>query len=68
MTFREASGLEVFLQWIRDGLDSCGDIAEAMHTNKGTVSKLAKRAEDAGRIRIKGRKYILADGNEASAK
>ena len=66
--FREASGLEVFLQWIRHGLDSCGDIAEAMHANKGTVSKLAKRAEAAGRIQIKGRKYILTDGNETPEK
>jgi hypothetical protein len=68
VTFREASGLEVFLQWIADGLESCGDIAEAMHANKGTVSKLAKRAEAAGRIRIQGRKYLLTDGNEAPEK
>ena len=40
VTFREASGLEVFLQWLRDGLDSCGDIADAMNASKGTLSKL----------------------------
>lgn len=68
VTVREASGLEVFLQWIRDGLDTCGEIAEAMHGSKGTVSKLAKRAEAAGRIRIEKRRYHLADGNEPPEK
>jgi hypothetical protein len=68
VTAREASGLEVFIQWIRDGLETCGDIAEAMHASKGTVSKLAKRAEKAGRISIRNRKYTLADGNEAHEK
>lgn len=68
VTFREASGFEVFLQWIRDGLDSCKDIAEAMHASNGTISKLAKRAEAAGRIRIQSRKYFLVQGNESSEK
>ena len=64
VTFREASGLEVFLQWLRDGLDLCGHIAKAMGVGDGTVSKLAKRAEAAGRIRKEGRRYVLTDGNE----
>jgi len=68
VTFREASGLEVFLQWLRDGLDTCGDIAEAMHASKGTVSKLATRAKAAGRIQTEHRKYILTDGNETPEK
>ncbi len=71
VTFREASGLEVFLQWIADGLESCSDIAEAMSANKGTVSKLPKRAEAAGRIAIKHRKYRkyrLLLGNETPEK
>ena len=54
VVFRKASGLEVFLQWLRDGLDACKDIAEAMGVSKGTVSKLAKRAEAAGRIHNNG--------------
>ena len=68
VTVREASGLEVFLQWIRDGLDTCGPIAREMHVSDGTVSKLAKRALRAGRITIEHRKYVLADGNEAHEK
>ncbi len=43
-----------------------GDIAEAMNASKGTVSKLAKRAEAAGRIRIDRRKYLLIVGNETA--
>lgn len=68
VTFREASGLEVFLQWVGDGLETCGEIAEEMHTSKGTVSKLAKRAEKAGRIKIEGRKYTLIGGNREPEK
>ncbi len=64
VTFREASGLEVFLQWVADGLDTCKEIAAEMHTTPGTVSKLAKRAEKAGRIRIEGRKYLLGGNGE----
>ena len=65
---REASGLEVFLQWLRDGLDSCKDIAEAMGVSKGTVSKLAKRAEAAGRIHNNGQKYSITEGNKSLKK
>lgn len=31
VTCREASGLEVFLQWLAEGLENCKDIAEEMH-------------------------------------
>ena len=68
VVFREASGLEVFLQWLRDGLNTCKDIAEAMDVSKGTVSKLAKRAEAAGRIHNSGKNYTLTDGNETPHK
>lgn len=61
--FRAATGLDVFLQWLEDGLETCSDIAEAMHTSKGTVSKLASRAKNAGRISINHRKYALIRGN-----
>lgn len=46
------------LQAIRDGLDTCGDIAEELGLSKGTVSKAAKRLESNGQIRIDGRKYV----------
>jgi RecA-family ATPase len=66
--FRAATGLEVFLQWLADGLQTCGEIANEMHTTPGTVSKLAKRGANEGRIRIERRKYYLIDGNGGGEK
>lgn len=56
---RAASGLEVFLNWLEQGLETCTEIAEEMNIGKGTVSKLARQAKDKGYIRIERRKYIL---------
>jgi hypothetical protein len=50
--------LEIFIGLVADGLDSCGDIAQEMGITKGTVSKLAKRAEREGHIAIEGRRYV----------
>jgi hypothetical protein len=61
VTFREVATAEVFKQWIRDGLTSCSDIAEEMGLTKGTVSKLAKRGQDAGWLKITARTYALID-------
>ena len=63
--FRDASGLEVFLQWIGEGLKTAGQIASEMNVSPGTVSKLAKRAKAEGRIDIRGRKYFLTYGKES---
>jgi hypothetical protein len=40
----EASSMDVFRQWVEDGLTRAEDIAHEMGVSKGTVSKLAKRA------------------------
>lgn len=48
--------LDMFVQLVRDGLSSCKDIAEEMNVSKGTVSKWAKRAQLAGKIRIDDQK------------
>jgi len=54
--------LEVFIQMLKDGLDSCKDIAEAMNVGKDVVSKLAKKAEAKRLIKIEGsgnqRRYV----------
>lgn len=60
VTHKEASGLSVFRQWIEDGLDSAGDIAAEMGLSKGTVSKMAKKAQEAGWLTMHGRKYKIA--------
>ena len=62
ITHRQADALEVFRQWVADGLDTCSVIASEMNISAGSVSKLAKRAEKAGWLTIKNRTYTL---NEA---
>jgi hypothetical protein len=54
---------EVFKQWIRDGLSSCSEIAEEMGISKGQVSKMAKRGEREGWLRIEGRSYKLVEAS-----
>jgi putative DNA primase/helicase len=59
ITHKEADSMGIFLQWIRDGLETCGEIADEMGLSKGQVSKLAKRAEKAGSLKIEMRRYVL---------
>ena len=59
VTYREADNLTLFRQWIEDGLETCGEIAEEMGLSKGQVSKLSKKAEKAGWLRKVGRRYQL---------
>lgn len=47
------------IQCIRDGLDTCGDIAGELDLSKGTVSKIASRLVSNGQLRIEHRRYIL---------
>ena len=63
VTYRRVPTSEVFKEWIRDGLTSCSEIAEEMGLSKGQVSKMAKRAEREGWLRIEGRSYHLTDGS-----
>jgi Mn-dependent DtxR family transcriptional regulator len=51
--------LEIFLECVQDGLESCSEIAAEMKVSKGTVSKLAKKAAAAGLIIIRGRRYLV---------
>lgn len=54
VTFKPISMMELFLQWIKDGLTSCTDIAHEMEISKGQVSKLATKAEKEGWLEKKG--------------
>ena len=55
-----SSSMDVFRQWIEDGLASAQDIACEMGVSKGTVSKIAKRGIDSGWLKKNGREYALA--------
>lgn len=59
ITYRDADSMAIFRQWIEDGLNTCGEIAEEMSITKGTVSKMAKRAERDGWLKIQGRRYSI---------
>lgn len=62
VTTQPVSGVDLFVNWVNEGLDSASDIAAEMGISKGQVSKLAKKAEAAGRIRVERRRYLPADG------
>jgi hypothetical protein len=57
---KEAEGMAVLIQWVRDGVTSATDIADAMGLSKSQVSKMATRAIEAGRLRKDGREYAVA--------
>jgi hypothetical protein len=57
---KEASSMDVLLQWVEDGLTSAEDLAREMGVSKGTVSKWARKAIEAGRLGKNGREYALA--------
>jgi hypothetical protein len=59
VTAESSTPLEVFRSWLEAGLDCATDIAAEMQTSKGTISKLATKAEEAGWLRKQGRRYAL---------
>jgi predicted transcriptional regulator len=63
-----AQTMDVFLGLIEDGVTECGQIAQEMKTSPATISRLAKRAIDAGKIIKKSREYFLAEGQKADKK
>ena len=65
-----AQSLDVFRQLIADGVTDCGQLAETMHVSPSTISKMAKKAIDAGWLKKNRREYALVeggnDGNEGT--
>lgn len=55
----KADPLMVFRGWIEEGLDTCGDLATEMGVSRGTISKLARRAQKDGWLEVKRRRYVL---------
>lgn len=60
VSWKKLSPVDVFRQWIEDGLTSATDIAAEMCLSKGQISKLAKRGIAAGWLKKEGRDYVLA--------
>ena len=65
VTHKIADTLTVFRQWVEVGLNSATEIAEAMDLSKGQVSKLAKRAMEAGWLVNENRRYKLVSRTPA---
>jgi putative DNA primase/helicase len=65
---KQAQTMDVFLGLIEDGVTECGQIAQEMKTSPATISRLAKRAIDAGKIIKKSREYFLAEGQKPDKK
>ena len=57
-----AQTLDVFLGLVGDGVGDCATIAEQMRISKASVSRMAKKAEEGGKIIIKSREYFLKEG------
>jgi AAA domain-containing protein len=64
ISHKQAQTMDVFLKLIQDGVTQCADIADEMKVSSATVSRLAKRAIDAGRIKKVNREYMLAEGEK----
>jgi hypothetical protein len=59
VSWKKMSTMQIFRQWIEDGVTSASDIAEEMGVSKGQVSKLAKKGITEGWLKKKGRDYAL---------
>ena len=57
--WKPLSSVQVFRQWIEFGMTRASEIAEEMGISNGQVSKLAKKAIDAGWLKKDGRDYAL---------
>ena len=57
--YEQSQPLDVFRELVASGVNQCSEIAEEMDCSKGMVSRLARRAETAGWLEIKGRKYHI---------
>lgn len=60
-----AQTMDVFLGLIEDGVTECAHIAQEMKASPATVSRLAKKAIDAGKIIKVNREYMLAEAEKA---
>ena len=50
ITIEQANRADIVLQWVRDGLTSCSDIAKDIGVSAGTVSKIATRLIKEGKL------------------
>jgi hypothetical protein len=59
VSYKKVGHMEIFRQWIADGLRSATDIAKEMGVTKGAVSKWAMKAEAEGWLKKENGEYRL---------
>jgi putative DNA primase/helicase len=64
VTFKESNSDDVIVAWVRDGVCSATDIADAMGLHKASVSRRAARLIEVGRLEKHGREYALGPVEE----
>ena len=57
VSHQAAETIDRVVALVNDGYTSCTEIAEALDKSKGTISKVAKRAERQGLICVNGNRY-----------
>ena len=62
VTAKPLNDVDLFVKWVNDGVDRASDIAKEMGLSTGQISKLAKKAKAAGRIKIENRRYLPSEG------
>jgi hypothetical protein len=62
ISHKQAQTLDVLRQLIGEEITKCDEIAQLMHLPTYAVSRLAKKAMDAGWLKREGREYALVDG------
>ena len=64
ISHKQAQTLDVFRSVLESGVTKCDEIADAMRLPRYTISRLAKRAIDAGWLKKSGRGYALVESQE----
>ena len=59
ISHKRAQSMDVFLKLIEEGVTQCTQIAHEMKVSEATVSRIAKKAFDAGRLKKNGRDYAV---------
>jgi hypothetical protein len=63
ISFKEAASADIVLELIRDGLESCEDIAHETGLSKGQVSKIATKLTAERKVKKEGRRYLAMGGD-----
>jgi len=67
ITTKEADGLAVLIEWVRDGLTTPTDIGKEMGLSTGQVSKMANRSIEAGNEDPKACGLLCRIGNKVES-